>query len=198
MSPMTRRSITRFGFAVALALTVSSGRAENAAPTAALEAVDRALTRFEAMLARDDHAAHRAATQAVCEDLKKRRDALRAAFDAGKCEELRVDLNLEYQRLAAWMAPPRLPAGAKEAPRPEVGYYELDPTPTDAAEVKAALDALDREIQRRDLRAQEMPEGAARTAARARLDALRRARGELGGEFTRERWRAVVREFRQP
>ena len=29
-----------------------------------------------------------------------------AAFDQGKYDELRFDLNVEYQRLALWLAPP--------------------------------------------------------------------------------------------
>jgi hypothetical protein len=72
---------------------------------ASLETLDRAFARFDTLLARDDDARHRAATQATLDGLKHRRDALRAAFDASKCDDLRTELNLEYQRLAAWVGP---------------------------------------------------------------------------------------------
>jgi len=96
--------------ALMLGVTVAWAAAESPPSSlqkAALAALDRAVAKFEALLVRDDDAKHRAATQAVFDDLKKRRDALRAgAFDQAKYDELRVDLNLEYQRLAAWMAAP--------------------------------------------------------------------------------------------
>jgi hypothetical protein len=79
----------------------------------ALAAVDRGLVRFAALLARDDNARHRAEAQTVLDGLKRRRDALRAAFDPSKCDDLRAELILEYQRLAAWVGSPRsAPAAA--------------------------------------------------------------------------------------
>jgi flavin-dependent dehydrogenase len=71
----------------------------------ALEALDRAIARFDSLLARDDDARHQAAARAVLDGFKKRRDALRDAFDQSKYDDLRTELNLEYQRLAAWVGP---------------------------------------------------------------------------------------------
>jgi len=87
---------------------------------AALEKLDGVIARFETLLARDDDAKHKAATTAGLDDFKQRRDALRQTFDQSRYDELRVDLNLEYQRLASWMAPPTTPPGpakAREQPR---------------------------------------------------------------------------------
>ena len=82
---------------------------------ASLAALDRALTRFEALLARDDDARHQAATRLVLGQFKQRRDGLAAAFDQAKYDDLRAELNLAYQRLAAWMTPPRIPAPVAHA-----------------------------------------------------------------------------------
>jgi hypothetical protein len=71
-----------------------------------LAALDRTIARCEALLARDDDRRHQAATRPVLDGLEKRRAALAEAFDPSKYDDLRSELNLAYQRLAAWMAPP--------------------------------------------------------------------------------------------
>jgi hypothetical protein len=76
---------------------------------ASFDALDRALARFDALLARDDDPRHQAATRTILDGLQKRRDALRAGFDQAKYDDLRTEVNLQYQRLAAWMAPPAVP-----------------------------------------------------------------------------------------
>jgi hypothetical protein len=83
---------------------------------ASLAALDRALARFDALLARDDDARHQAATRAALDSLRKRRDGLHHAFDQSKYDDLRIDLNLAYQRLAAWMTAPLTPPPATRAP----------------------------------------------------------------------------------
>ena len=100
--------------ALALGIILRPARADAPAPAPAagapqqkvsLEALDRALARFEALLARDDDAGHQAATRAVLEGLKKRRDTLQGTFDQARCDDLRTELELEIHRLAAWLAP---------------------------------------------------------------------------------------------
>ena len=72
-----------------------------------LAALDAELVRFDAMLAKDTDAAHAAFVKTLVDGLKARRGAMnQAAFDQGKYDELRFDLNVEYQRLALWLAPP--------------------------------------------------------------------------------------------
>jgi hypothetical protein len=80
------------------------------APDPSLDALDRAIGRFEALLARDDDPGHQADTRAVLDALKRRRDALRKDFDASKVTDLRAEVNLDYQRLAAWIASAPTPA----------------------------------------------------------------------------------------
>ena len=109
------------------ALAAAASQAEEPAPAlaaetpqqkASLEALDRALARFEALLARDDDAPHQAAARSVLGGLKQRRDGLRAAFDQSRCDDLRAELNLAYQRQAAWMAPARVPPPPAGKPGP--------------------------------------------------------------------------------
>jgi len=105
-------------FVLALAAPILTG--ENAAPAppppaftaeqkAALDALDGAIARFDALIARDDDVPHQAATKAVLDEFKQRRAAIRQAFDQSRYDELRVDLNLEFQRLASWLAVPTTP-----------------------------------------------------------------------------------------
>jgi hypothetical protein len=75
-----------------------------------LRAVDQDIERFEALLAQDDDAKHAAEVREQIDAFKVRRDAMRkVAFDSGKYDELRFELNSEYQRLALWLAPLRTP-----------------------------------------------------------------------------------------
>jgi hypothetical protein len=86
---------------------------------ALLKALDDQLARFEALLAKDENASHAATVKAVLETLKQRGDAFnRVAFDQGKYDELRFDLNVAYQRLNLWLAPPIAP---KAAPKTKAG-----------------------------------------------------------------------------
>jgi hypothetical protein len=79
---------------------------------ALLKALDAELVRFEAMLAKDDDAAHAASVKELLAGFKARRDTMnKVAFDQGKYDELRFDINVEYQRLAQWLLPTNAPAG---------------------------------------------------------------------------------------
>ncbi len=108
--------------ALAFGSTVRAETAAAAAPVeytaeqkALLQALSAELTRFDTMLAKDDDAAHAATVKAVLDGFKQRRDAMnKITFDQGRYDELRFDINVEYQRLAMWLVPPGTPApGAK-------------------------------------------------------------------------------------
>jgi len=103
----------------ALTMTQRGTAAETAASSAgseqtiALGVLDAVIARFDALLAQDDDLRHRAATTAKLDAFKQRREALRKEFDQTRYDELRIDLNLEFQRLASWMAPPKSPPPGK-------------------------------------------------------------------------------------
>jgi len=110
--------VAGLAFVVVLSLGTHVYSAENRANTpatytaeqrAALDVLDGAIARFQALLDRDDDAPHKAATHNALDGFKQRRAALDQTYDQGHYDELRIDLNLEYQRLASWMAPPTTP-----------------------------------------------------------------------------------------
>jgi formylglycine-generating enzyme required for sulfatase activity len=86
---------------------------------AALNALDAAITRYEADLARMPDAGQRARSDALLDVFKERRATMRRQrFDQVKYDELRFDLNVEYQRLGQFLAAPRTPAGSAAPARP--------------------------------------------------------------------------------
>ena len=81
----------------------------------ALNSLDTAIRLYEADLARTTDLGQRARSEALFDIFKSRRDALRRQrFDQAKYDDLRFDLNVEYQRLGQLLAAPRTPAAAKQ------------------------------------------------------------------------------------
>jgi Skp family chaperone for outer membrane proteins len=109
-------------------LPVAVSAAEPAAPKAesaiahtpeqkaALEALDAELVRFDGRLAQVAEPGYREEVAAALKKFKQRRDALRQAeFDQGKYDELRFEINVEYQRVMMWLRPPPTPARTKNS-----------------------------------------------------------------------------------
>lgn len=119
-----------------------------------LKAIDDALVRFDALLATDPNVEHRAMIggflngfhehpPAVKEDdkllalltgvnwpngFKQRAAAMhQVAFDQGKYDELKLDIDVQYQRLVAFLAPPRTPPRAKAAKPAGVVQERISP-----------------------------------------------------------------------
>jgi len=73
---------------------------------ALLKALDSELGRFEALIAKVDDAKYAEFLKEQLAGLVKRRDAFKqVAFDGGKYDEIRYDLNVDIQRVAQWMEP---------------------------------------------------------------------------------------------
>jgi hypothetical protein len=109
-------------------LPVALSAAESAAPKAesaiiytpeqkaALEALDAELVRFDSRLAQVADPRYREEVATALKKFKQRRDALRQVeFDQGKYDELRFEINVEYQRVMMWLRPPPTPAPAKNS-----------------------------------------------------------------------------------
>jgi hypothetical protein len=158
---------------------------------AALKALDAELDRFDAMLEKDTDVQHKATVKAFIDAFKDRRDAMnKAPFDQGKYDEIRFDINVEYQRLAMWLAPPLTPPPApKAAGVSEVAVYKLSPSPANRADVRAALDAVDREITR-------LESHATMAADKTRMQGIKARRAELGKQFTKAGWDSLLSEMR--
>jgi hypothetical protein len=157
----------------------------------ALKALDAELARFDAMLEKDDDVQHKATVKAFLDAFKDRRDAMnKAPFDQGKYDEIRFDINVEYQRLAMWLADPITPPPATKAEGiSEVAVYKLNPSPANKTDVKAALDAVDREISR-------LESHASTPADKTRIQSIKTHRAELGKEFTKARWDGLIAEMK--
>lgn len=72
---------------------------------AALKPIDAAIARFDALLATVKDVHEKAAVKNFLDALKDRRHQLRPGFDSSISDNLRLDVEIEYQRLVAWLAP---------------------------------------------------------------------------------------------
>jgi hypothetical protein len=79
-----------------------------------LEALRRELARLDPMWEKIDDPRHKAWLKEKMDKLKERFQGLqKSAFDQTKFDELRFDVNIEYQRLAIWLRDPLVPAKPK-------------------------------------------------------------------------------------
>lgn len=113
--------VRRFSFVLISALVSTGGlnslRAQEApeAPETAgafseteratLKTIDDAIARFDALLTTVKDVHEKAAVKNFLDSLKDRRYQLRPGFDASISDNLRLDVEIEYQRLVAWLAP---------------------------------------------------------------------------------------------
>jgi hypothetical protein len=122
-------------------------------------------------------------------------EAPKPAWDQVKYDELRYDINLQAQRLANYMAPLRILPPPPPGTRPAVNVAKLKPSPTEPAEVKAALEALDYEIKKMESQAATMA-AKERDAELAKINRVKERRAALGKEFTKARWDALVGDLK--
>jgi hypothetical protein len=113
--------------------------------------------------------------------------AAKIEFDQVKYDELRYDINLQYQRIASYLAPLRTTPPLSE-PTVSIDLRNLSIDPANPAEVKAALGVLDTEIKRASTRTTSPAEV-------ARLERLKQRRAQLGQQFTTARWDELLAEF---
>ncbi len=94
---------------------------------AQFKVLDREFDRLEAFLASRPDSQPKLETKRVLEVMKKRTAGLRTLFDQTRFDEIRYEVNFEYQQLLLWLQPPRLhPIGSPEAagPRNELTAME--------------------------------------------------------------------------
>lgn len=122
---------------------------------------------------------------------------VKTQFDQVKYDELRYDINLQYQRVANFLAPLRTPPPTPQGERSAaLDVSKIHPNPANQADTKVALDLVDREIKRREARAGgQMIGSPAREAEVAKINRLKARRAALGKEFTVARWDELVGEF---
>ena len=189
---------------------------------ALLKALDDSLARFDVLLAQDKDPQHQALIGAflngfkepytgINEDpailklmtgvnwpngFKQRAAAIHAApFDQGKYDELKMDIDVQYQRLVVFLSPPKTPPRSTERSM-ALALDQLRPSPTNRAEVAAALAALDHQLKRLEEKHGALPPGPGRESAATQLASLKQQRAELARNFTQARWDAVASEVK--
>lgn len=195
----------------------AAAEAHSAEHKAALAAIDARIEGIEAALDRAPDAAEQTAAKQRLEILKQRRSELRKDYAKAKLDELQADTKVEYEKVAAWtkktardvkekIAGPEVdaPARAQAAANPEanaalaeVELYRMNPSPENKQEVKAALAALDAEIDRLEARSDALPKGDERARMEKRVKALEKRENALRRDFTKARWDALVSDVKQ-
>lgn len=176
---------------------------------AQIEQIDRAVEHAPDQVSKD-------AAKLRLKTLKDRRAELRKVYVSAKAAELASDTRVEYEKVVAWtkstardvkqaVAGPEVGPGdtARAAVNPEanvalaqIALYRLNPSPDNKAEVKAALAALDEEIERLEAHAKALPKGDPRRALEKRIKALEKRENALKRDFTKARWDAVVADLK--
>ena len=194
----------------------TASEAYSADRKAALAEIDAQIEAIERSLESAPDASTRETARQRLDELKKRRTELRKNYVAAKAAELRDDAVAEYQKAVAWtkgaladakdsVVGPKPGAAdtAAAAANPQAGaaaghlaLYRLNPSAENKAEVKAALDALDDEIDRLEDHAEALPKGVEREALLKRVKALEAREDELESSFNRARWDALVSDLK--
>ncbi|MGH7959545.1 MAG: hypothetical protein ACREH8_21405, partial [Opitutaceae bacterium] len=184
-------------FAQASTSVTATAEAHRKEQDAALNALDAAIARFEAFVNRVTDVQHKAVSKSFLDDFKERRSTLRRAYDQAAYNDLKLDLQIESQRLATWLVTTTMSVPVGNAERATDIFYLRGPPPADPAETKSALEALDREIKRLEQRIHTVPAGPARDVEKLRLGSIEKRRAEFGEDPTRSRWDALVSELKK-
>lgn len=184
---------------------------------AALSAIDDQIERIERAVDNAPEEVSQQEAEFRLDVLKSRRSELRKDYAAAMARELKADALLEYEKVAAWTketardmkqqitGPEVGPADTADAAvNPEtnaalvgIALYRLKPSPENKGEVKAALEALDDEIDRLDDYAADLPKGETRAALEKRIKALEKREKALKRDFTSARWDALVADVKR-
>lgn len=170
-------------------LPLSAAEPTEASPDHAEErkVLEMDLARFYGLLKQDPDPRTKVTLIGYQRDYAARANKLLDNFDAAKYDELRYDINLQYQRIASYLAPLRTAPPLSE-PTVSIELRNLSIDPANPAEVRAALGVLDTEIKRASTRATS-------PAELARLERLKQRRAQLGQQFTTARWDELLGEF---
>jgi hypothetical protein len=167
---------------------------------AELKVLDVEIARFDSLENTMPDVQQKGVTKAFLDGFKDRQVALHKAFDHEAYLDLRWEIDVEYQRLVVWLGAPTVTVPATKTLKAEVSSvaYVLNPSPSNQGEMAAALDAVDVEIKRMDDRCKKMPAGPAAEAEKLRIKAIKDRRGDLGLNFTKARWDALIALMQAP
>ncbi len=206
---------------VAAEAHAEKAEAESDATKASLDLINARIDAIEKQIENAPDKAEKTAAKARLKGLKDRRFELRKHYAKSKSDELLADLKVEYTKVASWtkdtykdvkekvtgddkdekpgVVPATQAAVNTKANEAMVGIavYKMNPSPENKAEVKAAIDALENEIDRLEDRADALPEGKKRDAMEKRIEALDDRKDSLEDDFTKARWDNLVKDLRE-
>lgn len=192
------------------------------AAKAALKELDAEIDHVDALVDNAPSSADKDAAKARLEVLKERRSELRKTYVKARYDELKADVRAEANKVGAWTkrtftrdpaekAADDIHDAAQDAKRSakkagddtyayassagaaiDLNAYKMRPTDTNKEEAKAAIKALEQKIKALDDRADHMPRGADRDAAKRRVKALEDRKDELEHQFLKARFDALI------
>ncbi len=198
--PTLRRLLATLLFGLGVGLPLLPAADEPAAPDfkEQREVLEIDLGRLYQLIQQDNDPVTKTTLLGHQKELATRANRLLEKFDPAKYDELRYDINIQCQRLARKQAPLLTPpSSSQDGKVAEFALDELYPSPTDKAEVRAALEIVDLTIKRLEQRLGLLRPGSTRhRAEEARIKRLHERRAALAKDFTQSGWDALVGEFR--
>ena len=198
--PTLRRLLATLLFGLGVGLPLLPAADEPAAPDfkEQREVLEIDLGRLYQLIQQDNDPVTKTTLLGHQKELATRANRLLEKFDPAKYDELRYDINIQCQRLARKQAPLLTPpSSSQDGKVAEFALDELYPSPTDKAEIRAALEIVDLTIKRLEQRLGLLRPGATRhRAEEARIKRLHERRAALAKDFTQSGWDALVGEFR--
>ncbi len=198
--PTLRRLLATLLFGLGVGLPLLPAADEPAAPDfkEQREVLEIDLGRLYQLIQQDNDPVTKTTLLGHQKELATRANRLLEKFDPAKYDELRYDINIQCQRLARKQAPLLTPpSSSQDGKVAEFALDELYPSPTDKAEVRAALEIVDLTIKRLEQRLGLLrPGSTSHRAEEARIKRLHERRAALAKDFTQSGWDALVGEFR--
>ena len=198
--PTLRRLLATLLFGLGVGLPLLPAADEPAAPDfkEQREVLEIDLGRLYQLIQQDNDPVTKTTLLGHQKELATRANRLLEKFDPAKYDELRYDINIQCQRLARKQAPLLTPpSSSQDGKVAEFALDELYPSPTDKAEVRAALEIVDLTIKRLEQRLGLLSPGStSHRAEEARIKRLHERRAALAKDFTQSGWDALVGEFR--
>ncbi|WP_438480993.1 hypothetical protein [Oleiharenicola lentus] len=188
----------------------------------ALKGLDAEIDHVEALIDNAPTPEDKAAAKARLEVLKERRSELRKNYAQARFDELKADVRAEGNRVGAWTkrtftksdtekaydkAEDSVKDASKAAKRAgdsayayantagattDIAAYKLRPTDTNKEEAKLAIKALEAKIDELETRADNLPKGPDRDAAKRRAKALEERKDKLERDFNKARFDALI------
>jgi hypothetical protein len=190
--------LPRLGFVLLLAAwswpSASAAEPDAEDPSIAeLKVLDADFARFTQMLQVYDDPYYLPRIRVYHSALKLRVEAQHKNFDQLRLDDLRYDINQQIQRMSRAMQPLLTPVPTNEK---KLAVSKLNPSPSNPAEVKAAMVALDEAIVREEAKARTLP--TIHEDPMAKIARAKQGRAELAKQFTKEKWVAVTKDLEAP